>query len=98
MVNLYVFDCDGTLEVSGGPVPLSFLDGLRGLGHPVCIVSPSPRCSNLPYEYHIGQDRLANLLDAKKAHPNCTFYYYFTDNPGEEGLGQSSGFTVVKVV
>jgi hypothetical protein len=30
---LYAFDVDDTLEISGGPVPVAALDGLRGEGH-----------------------------------------------------------------
>src|SRR5579875_3762974 len=92
-MNLYAFDCDSTLDRSNGAIPLSFLDNLRQRGHIVCIVSPSPNCHGLPYEYFIsGPDRLSNLKKEKEAHPDCTFYYYFTDNAGEENLAVPSGF------
>jgi len=97
-MNLYAFDCDGSLENSNGPIPILFLEKLKALGHIICIVSPSGVCANLPYEYFTsGADRLANLLAAKAAHPNCSFNYYFTDNPTEESLAEPSGFVVIKM-
>lgn len=44
---LFCFDCDLTLEVSNGPIPISLLYELMNQGHYVCVVSPSLRCFNL---------------------------------------------------
>lgn len=44
MTFLFAFDCDGTLEVSGGKVKLNTLRWLVNKGHHVFIVSPSLNC------------------------------------------------------
>lgn len=101
MLNMYAFDCDGCLDRSFGPIPVEMLLNLKAMGHVVVVVSPSVLCANprIPgIEYINESDRLTNLLEAKRRHPNCQYYYYFTDNPGEELLEEPSGFTVIKVV
>ena len=39
---LLCFDVDGTLDTGDGPIPVSVLHELNGMGHKVVIVSPSP--------------------------------------------------------
>lgn len=92
---LVAFDCDKTLEIAGGTVPLSRLQELNIPPHiRVVIVSPSPNCK-LPYPKFIhGDSRLENLLMAANAYPS-TLYIYVSDNPGDDENARIAGYAYI---
>jgi ribonucleotide monophosphatase NagD (HAD superfamily) len=90
---LFLFDCDGTIEVGvpPGPVGLADLDFLVALGARVVIVSESANCANLPFEHIVVPgNRLQALLNARAKYPNMRCIYV-SDNPGDDVTAQRAG-------
>jgi len=92
---LFAFDCDGTLNVSGGPVAISILTALTALGHKVVIVSPSAACKPLGFTHVDSADRLVNLKRVKELYPECERWVYVSDNAGDPELAAQAGFEYV---
>jgi hypothetical protein len=90
---LFLFDCDGTIEVGVPPglVRLADLNFLVALGARVVIVSESVNCANMPFEHIIVPgNRLQALLNAKAKYPGLRCIYV-SDNPGDDVNAQKAG-------
>ena len=90
---LFLFDCDGTIEIGvpPGPVKLADLNFLVALGARVVIVSESVNCANLPFEHVVVPgNRLQALLNAKAKYPGLRCIYV-SDNPGDDVIAQRAG-------
>ena len=90
---MFLFDCDGTIEMGAppGPVRLADLNFLVALGDRVVIVSESVNCANLPFEHIVVPgNRLQALLNAKAKYPNMRCIYV-SDNPGDDVNAQRAG-------
>jgi hypothetical protein len=98
-VILLCFDVDGTLDCSGGPVPVRLLESLHAAGVALFIVSPSgayqgnlPRQSDLP-------TREANLLAAHDraadAFRQAAVRLYVSDNK-DYAQASAAGFCYIE--
>jgi hypothetical protein len=90
---LFLFDCDGTIEVGvpPDPVELSDLYFLVALGVRVAIISESANCANLPFEHIIVPgNRLQALLNARAKYPGLRCIYV-SDNPGDDVIARQAG-------
>ena len=87
---LVCFDVDGTLDVTGGPVPLARLYELQSEGVKVAIVSPSGAWLE-DFPLFLTSDRDRNLSNARQwahgalPHPN-NGHPSEPVNPGTSGL------------
>ena len=89
---LVALDCDGTLDCSGGPIPVERVLGLDAI---VVVVSPSGACASLPFPKFVdGQTRGENLRKAKQAY-NQKLNIYVSDNPGDDQVAAQEGFTYI---
>ena len=92
---LLCFDCDGTLDCSGGPVRVGRLIELQINNVHVVIVSPSPACASLFFPHVIGgASRKECLLKAKGMIP-AALYIYVSDNPGDDTVAAEAGFAFI---
>lgn len=105
-MNIYTYDCDGTLQASfiRGPIPTKTLRQQVRDGHVVVIVSDSPFCSRLwkdpDFNYVSGLNRpefhedprTAALLRTASLFPIGATYYYISDNPGDDERARVAGF------
>lgn len=66
MTILIALDCDGTIDSSDGPIPVSRLYEINIPPYiQIVVVSTSPFCSQLPFPRFISENtRLENLLAA----------------------------------
>lgn len=105
-MNLYAFDCDGTLEHGGGPIGLRTLKRLEKQGHIVVIVSDSPVCSclwNTVFPYISGAEeglsrtkaRKRALLRTKKIYDDCDKYIYVSDDAGDHKIADKTGYEYI---
>ena len=96
MTVLIAFDCDQTLDISGGPVPVSKLYEINAPPYiQVVIVSPSRFCSKLPFPRFVdGNTRLENLLNAAIHYPSL-LNIYVSDNGGDDINSKNAGFVYV---
>ena len=96
MTVLIVFDCDQTLDLSGGPIPVSKLYEINTPPYiQVAIVSPSPFCAKLPFPRFVtGNTRLENLLSAALAYPSL-INIYVSDNIGDNINSEEAGFSYI---
>ncbi len=85
-------DVDGTLDCSGGPVPVASLRNLDLLEQDCTVVIVSPS-GNRPQGFaeEISGDRLANLLAVRTRFP-ANIYIYISDNSGDNLLSARGGF------
>jgi hypothetical protein len=90
---LIAFDCDGTVDSSDGPIPVSRLHELNIPPYiQVVIVSASPFCSRLPFPRFVSENtRLENLLAAAIRYPS-TLNIYVSDNIGDDMTAKTAGF------
>ena len=93
MTVLIAFDCDGTLDSSDGPIPVSRLNEINIPPYiQIVIVSASPFCSRLPFPRFISENtRLENLLAAAIRYPS-TLNLYISDNTGDDIISEHAGF------
>lgn len=93
---LIAFDCDLTLDVSQGQVPVSRLHELNNPPYvQVVIVSASPFCARLPFPRFVSENtRLENLLAAAIRYPS-SLNIYVSDNPGDDVNSKMAGFVYV---
>ena len=93
MTVLIGFDCDGTLDSSDGPIPVSRLHEINIPPYiQVVIVSASPFCAILPFPRFVSENtRLENLLAAAIAYPSI-LNLYVSDNIGDEMTAKMAGF------
>lgn len=49
---LFALDCDGSIDVSQGPIPVNLLYELVNKGHQIIIVSPSPFCIGIDLPHY----------------------------------------------
>lgn len=84
MTVLIAFDCDGTVDCSGGPIPVSRLYDINIPPYiQVVMVSESPFCSQLQFPRFINDNRLRprsvtrleNLLAAASRYPSLLNIY-----------------------
>jgi len=105
-MNLYAFDCDGTLEHGGGPIGLRTLKRLEKQGHIVVIVSDSLSCKclwNTVFPYISGAEeglsrtksRKRALLRTKKEYEDCDRYIYVSDDPGDHKIADKTGYEYI---
>lgn len=96
MTVLIAFDCDGTLDTSDGPIPVSRLHELNIPPYiQIVIVSASPFCARLPFPRFVSENtRLENLLDASLKYPSL-LNIYVSDNPGDDITARTAGFVYV---
>ena len=89
---LLCFDCDGTLDCSGGPVKVGRLIEMQMINVYSVIVSPSPACASIPFLHVIdGTSRKDCLLKAKEKFPGA-LCIYVSDNPGDDAVAAEAGF------
>ncbi len=100
---LIALDCDGTLDSSDGPIPISRLYEINIPPYiQVVMVSESTFCSQLPFPRFVNNDRLRprritrleNLLSAALRYPSL-LYIYVSDNVGDDEIAKSAGFSYV---
>lgn len=102
-MNLYAFDCDGSIEVAGGPIRVETLDWLVTKGAVVVIVSDSPSCMGLWFKFpHISggvfgipwlwDTRTQALVNTKNQYPHCEKYFYISDNPSDSERARQAGY------
>lgn len=93
---LMAFDCDGSLNSSDGPIPVSRLHELNIPPYiQVVIVSASPFCSRLPFPRFVSENtRLENLLAAAIRYPS-TLNIYVSDNTGDDMNAKMAGFSYI---
>jgi hypothetical protein len=93
MTVLIAFDCDGTLDVSDGPIPISRLYELNVPPYiQVVIVSASHFCSRLPFHRFVSENtRLENLLAAAIHYPSI-LNIYVSDNTGDDMTAKIAGY------
>lgn len=91
-MNVFCFDCDGTLTTSKGPIPISLLKQLIADGHYVFIVSPSARCANLEIPRytpllarHLTLNRIKNMIQADR-------YIYIGDTQNDSRTALIAGW------
>ena len=96
MTVLIVFDCDQTLDLSGGPIKVSTLYEINVPPYiQVAIVSPSPFCVQLPFpRFANGDTRLENLLAAALTYPSL-INIYVSDNRGDDINSKMAGFSYI---
>jgi len=96
MTILVAFDCDGTLDTSDGPIPVSRLYDLNSPPYiQVVIVSASPFCARLPFPRFVSENtRLENLLAAAIRYPSL-LNIYVSDNPGDNMTAKNAGFCYI---
>lgn len=96
MTILIAFDCDGTLNSSDGPIPISRLHELNIPPYiQVVIVSASPFCARLPFPRFVSENtRLENLLAASLRYP-ALLNIYVSDNPGDDITARTAGFIYI---
>lgn len=95
-MTLYAFDCSGTLDIGGGPVPLSRLFSLEKEGHKIVIVSPDPKCGGMVFYRITGEDRLTNLKRVKELFPEQYRFVYISDNADDDKRAAEAGFEFVR--
>ena len=90
---LIAFDCDGTLDSSDGPIPVSRLYELNIPPYiQIVIVSASPFCVRLPFPRFVSENtRLENLLTAAIRYPS-TLNLYISDNTGDDMVAKMAGY------
>lgn len=93
---LIAFDCDGTIDSSDGPIPISRLHELNRPPYiQVAIVSASPFCARLPFPRYVSENtRFENLLAASKANP-AILNIYVSDNPSDDINAKNAGFAYI---
>lgn len=93
MTVLIAFDCDKTLDVNRGPIPVSRLYEIDTPPYiQVVIVSPSRYCTHLPFPMFVyGETRLENLLNAALTYPSL-INIYVSDNIGDDINSRNAGF------
>lgn len=93
---LIAFDCDGTIDSSDGPIPISRLYDINIPPYiQVVMVSASPFCSRLPFPRFVSENtRLENLLAAAIRYPS-TLNIYVSDNTGDDINARMAGFVYV---
>ena len=93
---LILFDVDGTLDCSGGTVPVDRLRELALAGYTIIIVSPS---SARPKGFHEILSRLENRRDSleevKRKYPEEKLGLYVSDNPGDDVLARELDFCYI---
>ena len=88
------FDCDGTLDVGGGPVPLSLVKSLSSMGLAVYIVSSSRACANCGLPVYAPYDRVSTLMDLKRV-VEADRYIYVGDLPGDAEAARQAGWEFI---
>lgn len=103
MTVLIAFDCDETLSISNGSIPVS---SLKEINIPpyiqVVIVSESTFCSQLPFPRFVNDNRLRpryitrleNLLAAALRYPSL-LNIYVSDNIGDDAIAKDAGYTYI---
>ncbi len=100
---LIAFDCDETIDVNKGPIPVSRLYEINIPPYvQAVIVSESSFCSQLPFPRFVSNDgslprevsRLQNLLAAAIAYPS-TLNIYVSDNLGDDIIAKNAGYIYV---
>lgn len=100
---LIAFDCDETINVSNGPIPLERLYEINIPPYiQVVIVSESTFCSQLPFPKFLNDarlrpravTRLENLLAAALRYPSL-INIYVSDNYGDDIIAKNAGFSYV---
>lgn len=96
MTVLIALDCDGTLDVSDGPIPVSRLHEINIPPYiQVVVVSASPFCAQLPFPRFVTENtRLENLLVAAIHYPS-TLNIYVSDNIGDDMMARMAGFCYI---
>lgn len=96
MTVLIALDCDGTLDASDGPIPVSRLHELNIPPYiQVVLVSGSPFCAQLPFPRFVSENtRLENLLAAAIRYPS-TLNIYVSDNTGDDMVARMAGFVYI---
>lgn len=93
---LIAFDCDGTIDASDGPIPVSKLYDLNIPPYiQIVVVSASPFCARLPFPRFVSENtRLENLLAAAIHYPS-TINIYVSDNPGDDINAKMAGYVYI---
>jgi hypothetical protein len=103
MTVLIALDCDETLSVSNGSIPVSRLNEINIPPYiQVVIVSESSFCSQLPFPRFVNNNRLRprhitrleNLLEATLRYPSL-LNIYVSDNFGDDDIAKKAGFAYI---
>ena len=92
---LILFDVDGTLDCSGGTVPVDRLRELALAGYTIIIVSPSVARPEGFLEILSGEVRRDNLEEVKRKYPEEKLGLYISDNPEDDVLARELGFCYI---
>jgi hypothetical protein len=101
MTILIALDCDETISISNGPIPLERLYEINIPPYiQVVLVSESTFCSPLPFPKFLNDNRLRprsvtrleNLLAAALRYPSL-LNIYVSDNAGDDEIAKKAGFT-----
>lgn len=96
---LVALDCDGTLDLNGGPIPVSKLYEINVPPYiQIVVVSESAFCTQLPFPRFVNDTirprhvtRLENLLAASLRYPSL-LNMYISDNIGDNDIAKNAGF------
>ncbi len=96
MTVLVALDCDGTLDSSDGPIPISRLYEINAPPYiQIVIVSASPFCARLPFPRFVSENtRLENLLAAAIRYPSL-LNLYISDNTGDDIIARMAGYSYI---
>ena len=95
MTILFCFDCDNTLDVSQGPVPVSLLYKLMSEGFLVYIVSPSPFCTRLDIPHFTLLGGRWCTLKKLKSRVKADRYIYVGDTYADYEAAKIAGYEFV---
>lgn len=88
-------DCDGTLDVSGGPVTVQRILELIDAGVKAYMVSSAEGCASVPLARIVESSRLENLHKVKSLHPEEKLFIYVSDNTGDDSLSYQAGYCYI---
>lgn len=92
------FDVDGTLEISGGPVPLYRLRELRDQGAFIYIVGNYGKLAQFTTEFpngNIGRNKGESLRMLAERHPHALRRIYVADTEADKISAASSGYLFI---
>jgi hypothetical protein len=103
MTTLIAFDCDNTISISNGSIPVERLHEINIPPYiQVVMVSESDFCSQLPFPRFVNDNRLRprsvtrleNLLRAALRYPSL-LNIYVSDNFGDDEIAKAAKFSYI---
>jgi histidinol phosphatase-like enzyme len=88
------FDCDGTINISGGPIPLGLLKDLSRYGLAVYVVSQSWACASCGLPVFAPYDRVTTLSELRRV-VDADRYIYVGDSADDFKAAQLAGWEFI---